>query len=312
MGYDHIESTLPKMPTTQGALAHQGKEKRTIKQLLNGYGFDEVITYSLVSQDKINEGLLPIGEAVRIANALSEDRRFYRTSLLPSLMGVVSYNEARNYDEYSLFEIGDVYSNDGHQESRLALAMSSKTTASKWQKITADNDFYTIKGIVLSMLDKLGYEANRVSFRKAENCGEVLHPNKSAEILLDRQMIGIMGVSHPMLNKKYDIGECNILEINLSSVLDKKKGKIRFTAINRYPAITYDLALVVKEEVSGNDIVNTIKKAGNNLLKNVEIFDIYRGNNIEDGYKSVAVNIVYQSAEKTLKESDVAAGASAV
>ena len=306
MGYDHIESTLPKMPTTQGALAHQGKEKRIIKQLLNGYGFDEVITYSLVSQEKINEGLLPIGEAVRISNALSEDRRFYRTSLLPSLMEVVSYNEARNYNEYSLFEIGDVYSNDGRQESRLALALSSKTTSSKWQKITADNDFYTIKGIVLSILDKLGYEANRVSFRRAENYGEVLHPNKSAEIILDRQPIGIMGVSHPLLNKKYDISECNLLELNLSAVLDKKKGKVRFTAINRYPAITYDLALVVKEEVSGNDIVNTIKKAGNNLLKNVEIFDIYRGSNIEEGYKSVAVNIVYQSAEKTLKESDIA------
>jgi phenylalanyl-tRNA synthetase beta chain len=306
LGYDNIVSTLPKMPTTQGALAKDGQEKRTIKQMLNGFGFDEAMTYSLVSQAKIDEGLLNIGQPVRIANAISEDRRYYRTSLLPSLMDVVSYNEARNQEEYGLFEIADVYSDDGRQASHLSLALSGKTTASKWQKQSVDNDFYTIKGIVLSLLDKLGYEANRIGFRRPERENEVLHPNKSAEITLDRNLIGIMGVSHPLLNKKYDIETCNLLELDLSAILERKKGKIRFTTINRYPAISYDLALVVREEVSGADIVNTIKKAGGSLLKNVEIFDVYRGSNIEEGYKSVAVAIDYQSAEKTLKESDVA------
>ncbi|MCR5067050.1 MAG: phenylalanine--tRNA ligase subunit beta [Erysipelotrichaceae bacterium] len=306
LGYDNIESTLPKMPTTQGALAKDGAEKRTIRAMLNGYGLDEVMTYSLVSQAKIDEGVLSIGEPVRVANALSEDRRYFRTSLLPSLMEVVSYNQARSQDEYGLFEIADVYSDDGKQASHLSAALSSKTTSSKWQKAAEENDFYTLKGIVLSLLEKLGYETVRISFRVPEKENEVLHPNKSAEILLDRNVIGIMGVSHPLYDKKYDVDSCNLLELDLSAVLDRKKGKIRFTPINRYPAISYDLALVVREEVSGADIVNTVKKAAGSLLKNVEIFDVYRGSNIDEGCKSVAVNVVYQSAEKTLKESDVA------
>ncbi|MBR5048395.1 MAG: phenylalanine--tRNA ligase subunit beta [Erysipelotrichaceae bacterium] len=306
MGYDNIESTLPKMPTTQGALAREGQEKRTIRQMLNGYGLDEVMTYSLVSEAKINEGLLNIGTPVRIANAISEDKRYFRTSLLPSLMDVVSYNVARNHEEYGLFEIANVYSDEGGMAAHLSLALSGQTTSSKWQKQTADNDFYTVKGIVLSILDKLGYEANRVAFRIPEKENQVLHPNKSAEILVDRTPVGIMGVSHPLLNKKYDVSTCNLLELDLTALLEKKKGKIRFSTIDRYPAISYDLALVVREEVSGNDIISTIKKAGGSLLRNAEIFDVYRGSNIENGYKSVAVNVTYQSAEKTLKESDVA------
>ncbi len=305
LGYDNIVSTLPNMPTTQASHAKNGSNTRVLQQILNGNGYSEVKTYSLVSDAKINEGVLSCGEAVRIANAMGEDRRFFRTSLLPSLLEIVSYNVARGNDEYALFETANVYNNDGLEALHLSLALSAITTHSKWQNVVDKNDFFTVKGLVLTILDKFGYDEKRVTFKPVSNGKDMLHPNKSADVYLGKKLVGVIGHTHPLCNKKYDIKDTVLCELDLEAIFAEKAGKIKFTPINRFPAVFYDLALVVSEEVTAEQIVSTIKKASNNLLKSVEIFDVYRGVGLPEGSKSVAVSVSYQAADKTLTEADV-------
>ena len=152
LGYENIVSTLPKMPTTQARYAENGESRRTINAMLNGFGFNEIVTYSLVSQANVEAGILSIGTPVRISNAMGEDRRYYRTSLLPSMLDCVSFNMARGNHEYSIFE-----------QPRFIVMMvkkdcifqwpCQKTTYSKWQNVYGHNDFYSIKGIILNLLE---------------------------------------------------------------------------------------------------------------------------------------------------------------
>ena len=304
-GYDNIVSTLPLMATVQGGLSQQSRNKRLIQSMLNGHGLSEVITYSLVSQAKNEEGILSIGTPVEIANAISDERRYYRTSLLPSLLEVVSYNLARSNDEYGLFEIANVYNNDNQEQQHLSMALSHTWTNSRWQNVVAVNDFYTLKGIVVSILDKLGYDERRISFTKCSEGKDLLHPNKSADIYIGRTLIGRIGEIHPLTQKKYDLDQCVVGELNLTAVYSEKKGRIKFAPIARYPAVSYDLAMIVDEQVTAEKIMQTVRKAGGKLLKETEIFDVYRGSNIPEGQKSVALKVVYQSPDKTLSEADI-------
>lgn len=306
LGYENIISTLPKMPTTQAHYGDCGKEMRIISSMLMGYGFNEIQTYSLVSEEKNNENVLSIGKPVRISNAMGEDRRYYRTGLMPSMLDVVAYNTNRGHDQYSLFEFANVYSDEGNDSIHLVMAMSKQNILSKWKKVVEYNDFYKMKGIILNILDKFGFDEKRISFVKYNKEDSLLHPNKSAEIYLGRTLIGIMGHSHPQTEEKYNIEECILAELDIKKIFAEKPAKVKFAAINKYPAVKYDLALVVKEEINASEIVNTIKKAAGNLLNNVEIFDVYRGKGIENGYKSVAVSVIYRSNEKTLTEKDIA------
>ena len=305
LGYENIISTLPKMPTTQAHYGDHGKQQRIISEILMGLGFNQVITYSLVSKEKNDENILSIGEPVRIANAMGEDRRYYRTGLTPSMLDAIAYNTNRGHNEYSLFEFANVYSDDGKDSIHLSMATSATTTISKWQKITEINDFYKMKGIILNILDKFGYDQKRVSFKKIENGKDILHPNKSADIYLGRTKIGVLGHSHPLVQTKYDIDECVLAELDIKAIFSEKPAKVKFVPINKYPSVKYDLSLLVKEKVSAEDIINTVKKAAGNLLSSVEIFDIYKGKGIAEGYKSVAISVIYRSNEKTLTDKDI-------
>ena len=305
LGYDNIISTLPLMPTVQGGLSENGKLKRTVQSLLNGHGLSEIISYSLVSKTKIDEGILSCGQPVEIANPLSDERRYYRTSLLPSMLETISYNVARSNTEYGFFEMANVYNNENVEELHLSLALSETTTFSRWQNNVHHNDFFTMKGIVLSLLDKLGIDEKRIAFEKPADENEMLHVNKSADILIDRKLIGKLGVIHPACRNKYDIDECILAEINMSTIKELKKSKIRFTAIPRYPSVSFDLAMIVEDDVTAENITKVIRKAAGNLLKDVTVFDVYKGVGIPQGYKSVAVEVIYQSPEKTLSDSDI-------
>ena len=305
LGYENIGSTLPLIPTVQGGLSDRLKNKRVLQQLLMGMGMNEIVSYSLVSINKINEGILSAGEAVEIANPLSDERRYFRTSLLPSMLETVSYNVARSNEEYGLFEIANVYNNNNEEQQHLCIALSSRKTVSRWQKLVQENDFYTIKGIVIAIMDKLGYPEKRLSFNIESDSKAVLHPNKSASVYLDRTLVGKIGVIHPACAKKYDVDDCVLAELNMTAIYGIRNVKIKFTPVPRYPAVSYDLAMVVEEEVTGEQIVKTIKKTGSSLLRDVQIFDIYRGGNIPEGSKSVAVKVTYQSDDKTLSEDDI-------
>ncbi len=169
-------------------------------------------------------------------------------------------------------------------------------------------DFYTVKGLVEALLESIGYQGSRVVFKENHTDVEHFHRYRSAEVYLGRELLGLIGQIHPKMAQAYDIAETLALEINLEVLLKNKPGKVKFTEVED-PSISRDLAFVVNEDVKVADIISSIKKNGKldkeNIIQNVEVFDVYTGEHVEKGSKSIALRIVFQSAQRTLKDADI-------
>lgn len=308
LGYDRLPSTLPFMSATLGALDKRQQLRRKLRTTLSALGYNEAITYSLVSKEENEHAVLPKKEAVELASPMSEDRRYVRRSILPSLLESIAYNQARSIRDIALFEVSNVYG-VGHVEERLCIAASGSLQKNRWQNFSVDVDFYTMKGLIESLLDSIGFGENRVVFK--ENTSDTLnfHPYRSAEVYLGKELLGIIGQIHPSMAKQYGIQETVALEINLEVLLSNKASKVKFTEVSKYPSVTRDLALLVEDVCKVGDIVNCIKKNGKlnkeNIIQNVEVFDVYTGEHVEKGYKSIALTMTFQSYERTLKDEEI-------
>ena len=221
-----------------------------------------------------------------------------------SLLEVLSYNLGHYNSNVNIFEISDVYYND-HQESRLGVILDGNLLESKVKHITLKNDFYTLKGLIVSLFDRLGFEMGRVSVEVNEIDTVHFHPGISALVKMNGRVIGIIGKLHPAYATKFKLKDVYAAEIILDEINNSKPARTKAPEINKYPSISRDISIVVKDEVEAYDLIRTAKKAGGKLVKSVEIFDIYKGEHIEEGYKSVSLNIVYESKEKTLKVDDI-------
>jgi len=305
LGYDSVPCTLPQIFNRRGAYAYKEKERYLLSDLLRANGFSEIRTYSLVNRNYIDNTVLQLGDAVELTNPLSEERRYFRTSLLSSQLEVIAYNKARSLQEWSFFEVANVSAKGMKQEEHLCLSMSEKKESNAWKHEEKKRDFYTMKGLLVDLLGALGYESRRISFRAVENDIPLYHPYQSAYLLLDRNVVGVLGTLHPKTLKAWDITQTVVAELNLSKIYESKTSKVKFNPIPKYPSVCYDIALVVAEDVNAIDLVNTIKKVGGKLVTDVEVFDVYRGLPLLPNTKSVAISITYQSLEKTLTDSDI-------
>ena len=304
-GYDNIIGTLPQMPQTIGALEPMNKMGRQIKRYLKGCGLHEIYSYSLVGKNQLDLGVMPLGEPIGLMNPLSDERKYYRTSLSASMLENVSYNAARSASDFGLFEIAKVYAEGKEEETRLSIALTGNMVQSEWKKASVPADYYAIKGIVYGVLEELGYNANRLTVKENTECVNVFHPYQSAVLCLDRKPVGILGTVHPKLRKQYDLANTVLCELNLSAVEQAHAAKLRFTAIPKFPATGYDLSMLVRSDVTAEKILSVIKKHGTKLLKESEVFDVYQGTGIAEGVKSVAVRMTFRSDEKTLKDADM-------
>lgn len=305
VGYDQITSTLPVMPTTIGCYSYEGKHSNQVKQLCASLGFNEIISYSLVSTTHIQRSIMPLQQPVQLANPMSEDRAYYRMSLLPSMMDVIAYNQARSLEHWSLFEVGNVYDNQGTQQERLALSLSKQHVLNQWQNLTVPGDFFAMKGKILTLLQRLGFDEKRVHVVVCQQNYELLHPNQSADIYLDKTLIGCFGMLHPKMKTVYDVDDCVVAEINLSAIYQSRPAKVKYQATSKYPSISYDVSFIVNDAILAGDIMDKVKKTGGKLVQHVSVFDVYKGKGIDDDKKSLAIKIVYQSFDKTLTENDV-------
>ncbi len=305
LGFENVPSTLPYMPSTIGKLAKNEKERYVIKNILNGFGFAEAMTYSLVSKKHIDLSVMSVGQPVELANPLSEERRYFRTSITPSILDAVGYNQARSIDSWGLFEIASIYNNDGVMQERLSLALSHKAVLSRWLKTVNVNDFYVMKGRILELLEQLGFDEKRIFIKENNTNRVVFHPNQSAEVYIGRELLGVFGVIHPKIEGNYYVEKCVLAELNLSVLYANKPSKVKYTPFAKYPSVSYDVAVILNDEITAEKVVSIIKKVGGKLVVNIEIFDVYKGKNIADNQKSMGVNIVYQSMEKTLTDKDI-------
>lgn len=305
IGYDRLPSTLPTMSMTVGALDNRQAMRRRIRSMYVNMGLNETETYTLVSQKHLDHAILPITPAVELASPMSEDRKYIRSSILPSMLDAAAYNNNRSIKDLAFFEISNVYAKDVVEE-RLALVMNGLMHKSRWQKMSVPADFYTIKGLIETMLSQLGYEGSRVSIKENKLDTTHFHPYRSACIYIGKELFGIFGQIHPQMAKDFDVPkELVMFEGKLDVLLNNKTSKVKYTPISKYPAVTRDLAFVVKEDVKVADIVEAIRKCGRQIIKGIEVFDVYTGEHVEKGFKSIALSINFQSDEKTLTDGEI-------
>jgi len=304
-GFEHISSTLPVMPTIVGTLPHNTANRRQIKSLLNGLGLNEIITYSLVSHRHIAGAIFAMKTPVELSNPMSDERRYYRTALLPSMLDTIAFNNARSQSNWGMYETGAVFDNDGSVQERLTIAFSNYMSLSRWQKVGEVGDFFNMKGKILGIFEMLGFNESRITFKVNEVDKDNFHPLHSATVYLGKDLLGIFGEVHPSIVSERGIEKCMIAELDLSLLYASKPSRIKYTPVGKYPSVTHDIAILVDETVSADAIVSTIRKYGGKLLQSAEIFDVYQGKGIEESKKSVAISLVYQSLERTLSEQDI-------
>lgn len=305
IGFDDLHSTLPLMEMTQGQLDPRQRMNRRIRTMLTQQGAYEIESYTLVSQRHLEDAVMGLSPVVELASAMSEERKYVRNTLLPSMLDTLAYNQKRSLKDVSLFEISNVYGKD-QVNQHLSMVLSGSAQKNRWQKIDLKSDFYLLKGLILTLLADFGFEGTRIKI--VENNLDTLHfhPYASALVYIGKDLFGIFGKIHPAMAKKYDVtNDTVMLEANLEVLLTNKASRIQFEEISKYPVITRDLAFVVKKEVRVGDIVNAIKKCSKSIIRSVEVFDVYTGEHVAEDSKSIALSILFQSKEKTLTDQEI-------
>lgn len=293
-GMDNIEGKSPVLDVVRGTY---DSTRRAIKHKLADMGLNETMSYTLIPNGEVHKYTNDEFEAVTLNDPMSEDRNTLRYSLLYSLKEIYNYNKARNNSNISIFEIGKgFYKKDGiyQEDLKLGILMSGD------YELGIGNtkvDFYYIKGVLEELLYFLGYEG-RYSLI-VDNIPEEFHPGVSATINVSGINVGVIGKIHPSVLKD----DVYAMEINLTKLLAIRTGSMKYKDISKYPGIIKDVAFIVDNKLSNEEIVTAIKKSGGKLLTNIQIFDIYP--NIEDGKKSMAYKLTFEDATKTLSDEEV-------
>jgi len=295
-GMDNIQG---KLPVLESRLGKFDKTKREIKHKLVDLGLNETLTYSLIPQSEVHKFTTDNFEEIMLADPMSEDRNTLRYSLLHSLKEVYNYNAARNNTDISIFEIGKTYykeDNTYKERTKLAILLSGNYYLDiKKTKV----DFYILKGIVEELLEFLGY-TGRYSFTLGDTPKE-FHPGVSSLINVQGNNIGIFGKLHPNVTKK----DIYVFEIDLDKLLSYHPSRMSYKDIPKYPSIIKDVAFSVDKNMYSEDIEKVIKRAGGKLLTNIEVFDVYVGENISSNEKSIAYKLTFQDPNKTLTDEEV-------
>ncbi len=311
IGFDSLASTLPVMETTVGKLTPAQALRRETRKLLSGFGLHEIVSYTLVGDEMIKNAYQPAGEPVELAMPMSEARRYVRTSLIGSVLEVIRYNEAHFNTDAGYFEISKVYGK-GVEQERLAVFLDGALLKDNLHRTALKGDFYTMKGILTDWLKKTGYTDARIQVKANVTDLDHFHPYRSAELWVDSTKLGVFGDVHPDLLHAYDLKQGVYAELIIDPLFEGKKSRVRFEALDRYPAVNRDIALVVSGDTSAKQILDVIRKEGKRLVRSCEVFDVYEGGNIGEGRKSIALRITYQANDRTLKEEEVASVHSAI
>lgn len=314
-GYDNIPTTLIKGNTTPGSFNKGQKVRREARTLLARSGLYEVITYTFTHPDQISQfpGHYADVKPVALGLPMSEERSTLRTSLIPHLIEVASYNRNRNTDDVAIFEIGKAFLSREEKltkqpEERLLLSLlwTGNREESNWSGKSAKVDFYDIKGVLEKLFAHLGLTS--VVYRAAQPDG--YHPGRTAEILLETPQgelfLGTVGQLHPALQQEKDLDDTFIAELELETIAEQAVFAIAYKTLPRYPAVTRDLAVVVAGEVPVAALESKVKEAAGEWLESVQVFDVYTGERLGGNRKSVALSLVFRHPERTLTDEEIA------
>ncbi|HHT50592.1 MAG TPA: phenylalanine--tRNA ligase subunit beta [Eubacteriaceae bacterium] len=300
-GYDKIPSTLMSGVTVLGTKTYKQKLEERVKNLLVSQGGYEICTYSFVSPQSLDKLNIPEDskkrEVLRLINPLGEENSIMRTTMISSMLEVISHNISHNIDEAFLFEIANTY----------------HPTKSNIEKFPIENkylclglygnvDFFDIKGIVENILNELGI--SKYEFQRLNSLS--FHPGRSAQVLYEGKILGVLGEIHPNVAENYGIskriyiGEFNFDLLNQNSKLDKK-----YKTLPKYPSVVRDIAIQIKDNIPVREVEKIIENQKSPIIESYSLFDIYKGEQIPEGYKSVAYSIVYRNNNRTLTDREV-------
>ncbi len=302
-GYDHLPTTMLSAPIPRQQSEPILALEERVRDILVGCGLQEVISYSLIGKEMLERAFpsrLPV--SLRIANPLSRNQEYLRASLRPGLLTILASNQKHEENDIGLFEVGKIYlprENDLPDEQGMLTAVSSGSRGeSSWLGSSEGIGFFDAKGVVGILLERLGVE---VDFQADERDG--LYPGRTARISIHSEEVGIIGQLHPAVVESFDIcGDIYLFEINLSRLLPFIISR-KYQPLPRFPGVVRDVAVVVEEELSSRRIENIIQ--ANPLVTQVTLFDVYSGEQVPPGKKSLAFRILYQSPTRTLTDEDV-------
>ena len=302
-GYDKVPTTLPTGEATTGKLPFKLRIEQIARDMAEYCGFSEGMTYSFESPKVFDKLLIPEGNALRnvitISNPLGEDYSIMRTTTINGMLTSLATNYNRRNKDVRLYELGNVY-----LPKSLPLTELPEERMHFTLGMYGAGDFFDMKGVCEEFFEKIGMK-ERVTYDP--NAGKTyLHPGRQANMCYGGKVIGYLGEVHPAVADNYGIGDkAYIAVIDILAVLEFAGFAHKFTGIAKYPAVTRDLSLVVPREVLAGQIEEVLEQRGGKILESYELFDIYEGSQIKEGYKSMAYSVVFRNHDKTLEESEI-------
>ena len=307
-GFHNVPPTLPNIRPTNTVYAPNYKRLQDLRTQLTSIGLNEIYTWAFTSREDLqNAGLSDLlNTSILLQNPLSEKNELMRPTLIPSVLNVASQNIRKNSKNIRIFEMAPVYfnsegSDDATQQDRLTICLSGNQNRDHWSHASEPADIYDLMGCVEKVADMLGM--SELTFKQEDR--PLYSVGESATIFARGNAIGHIGRIHKSVADKFDIEpEIYIAELQIAKLLPKKKNVAKFAEVPEHPPSLRDIAVVVDESVPAGDMRSSAAKAGGKLLQNVEIFDIFTGEQVAPGKKSVALNLTFQSHERTLTDKD--------
>ena len=313
VSYDNIVPTIPVAILSSGGMTPKKALTKEVTHYLAHAGLSQIITFSFMHKDGLTNMMLPEGDnrytAIPILNPISEEFPYMRTTLVPAVIEAAKRNIAQQNKDLWLFETANVYEPKAlpltevpHERPMACGIMMGKVTEAAWNQAQRDTDFYDVKGVVDGLLAKLGLTQYDIQ----PSSESYYHPGVSAHYTVNGVTIANYGELHPQVVKNFDLsGKVYMFEIDLEAVLSITVPPFRYQSFSKFPGTSRDLAIVAPVSVTSGDIVALIKEHGGEYLESVSIFDVYEGEHIEAGYRSLAYNLQFRSMEGTLNDEDI-------
>ncbi len=309
-GVDRLPATLPARRGAAGMLSHAQRVRRAAEDALVGRGLYEIVGWSFSDPGLLDRLRLPAGHEMRnvveIENPLSDAQSILRPSLLGSLLDAARHNVARDRADIAIFESGTVYraAPEGplaDEHHALGVLMSGRLAPASWRGEPGEADFFAAKALLGATLEKLG-----VSWSAEPATWPFLHPGRSAAVLADGERLGFLGELHPLVAGAWDLGRTAVFAVDVGKVAAAAPAVVAFRPFPAVPSLRRDIAVILPEEVSAAQALDRVRSAAGEMLDDAGVFDVYSGEQIGQGRRSLALSLSFRAAERTLTDDDIA------
>ncbi len=312
-GYDHIESHQPELTITQGHQSVLDDVKDAVQDYMVSAGLSEMMTYSFIKANAYDKMLLPADDSrrqsIELLNPITDAFSVMRTTMIPSALQTASFNLRNHNNSVALFEIGRVFlpqslplTADPVEKPLLAAVISGSRSELNWCNAKGSVDFYDMKGIVEGLLEAMQV----ASYTLVRSKAPYLHPGKSCDIVVAGKVIGSFGEVHPVAQQGFELDQvAYVLEMEIEPLVASATRVPQYKHLPKFPAMSRDIAVVVPQEVTNAELEAVIRSHAGELLQSVRVFDIYTGKQVAAGCKSMAFNLTYQAADRTLTDAEV-------